>query len=628
MSRLISIENVCLSFSAAPVLDHVNLQIDERERICLIGRNGAGKSSLLKLIEGKQLADSGTIWRKPLLRLARLPQELPREAHLTVYDYVAQGLSQTGQLLTAYHAAAQRVAQDNSAQALAELTRLQQAIDACQGWQYEQQINTILTRLGLNSDTLLGELSGGWQRRAALARALVTNPELLLLDEPTNHLDIDMIQWLEDQLINATTGLLFVTHDRSLLQRLATRIIELDRGQLRSFPGDYNHFLRRKEELLEAEASANALFDKKLSQEERWIRQGIKARRTRNEGRVRALKALRKERAQRRDVPERARFTLNEHANSGKLVIEAEHITHQFDQKVVIRDFSVRIMRGDRIGLIGPNGAGKSTLLAILLGQLTPQQGQIKHGTHLHIAYFDQLRNALNPEQTVIDNLAYGAHEITLNGKKRHIISYLGDFLFSPERAMTPVKALSGGECNRLLLARLFMQPANVLVLDEPTNDLDIETLELLEDMLSEYSGTLLVVSHDRQFLDNSVTSTLAFTADGIIQEYIGGYEDFLRQRGQSQAVLAQEPSSTTMPKKSLSTVSTSSSSHRAIKQSVAKVMKRIAELEQEQQQLQSVVGQENFYTHNEQYRQTIFQRLGAIETKLQDAYREWENLE
>lgn len=530
MSNLITLDNIYLGFGLEPLLDHIKFQIAFGERVCLIGRNGAGKSSLLKVIEGTLLPDSGEIWRKPHLRLSRLAQELPQHATGTVYEFVAEGLADTGKLLTAYHELTHRLAHSHTENDLLQLERLQQSIDANNGWQYEQNINTSLERLSLVADQQVAELSGGWQRRVALAKALVSDPELLLLDEPTNHLDIEAIQWLEDQLLNCGVGLLFITHDRSLLQRLATRIIELDRGQLTSWPGDYANFLRRKEEMLHAEAKAHSDFDKKLAQEEVWIRQGIKARRTRNEGRVRALEALRITRAKRRDVQGKATFNVNEAEKSGQLVVEAQHITHGFNEKVVIKNFSMRIMRGDRIGLIGPNGIGKSTLLNILLGELKPQQGSIKLGTKLQIAYFDQLRQSLELEKSVLDNVAQGSEFIEINGKRRHIISYLGDFLFTPQRALTPVKALSGGECNRLVLARLFTQPANLLVLDEPTNDLDIETLELLEDLLCSYQGTLLLVSHDRTFLDNVVTSTLVFEGNGKIAEYIGGYQDWLRQ--------------------------------------------------------------------------------------------------
>jgi len=531
MSNLIGLDDVSLAFGLDALLDHVKLHITPGERVCLIGRNGAGKSSLLKIIEGTLLPDSGSVWRRPHLRVARLEQELPRSSQKTVYEFVAEGLAEAGALLAAYHAKTHQLSISPSEAALKELEHLQHKIDALGAWQSEHEITTILTQFELDPERPIAELSGGWQRRAALARALVTAPELLLLDEPTNHLDIEAIKWLEDHLLNNKIGLVFITHDRALLQRLATRIIELDRGQLSSWPGDYQNFLTQKAALLEAEATKNALFDKKLAQEEKWIRQGVKARRTRNEGRVRALEALRLERTKRREVEGKVSFNVKDADKSGQLVIEANNISQQYHDQNIIKNFSLRVMRGDRIGLVGPNGIGKTTLLNILLGQIAPQKGTVKIGTKLETAYFDQRRAALDLEKTVADNVSPGSTTVEINGQKRHIISYLGDFLFTPQRALTPVKALSGGECNRLLLARLFSRANNLLVMDEPTNDLDIETLELLEEILCNYQGTLLLVSHDRQFLDNVVTSTLVFEGEGKIEESIGGYQDWLQQK-------------------------------------------------------------------------------------------------
>jgi len=526
MTHLISLEDVDLAFGLDALLDHVKLQISAGERVCLIGRNGAGKSSLLKIIEGQLLPDGGSVWRKPHLRIARLEQELPRNENITVYEFVAEGLAETGKLLAAYHHLIQNLQEKD----FPKLERLQQEMDAKHAWQFETNMNKILQRLELPADKPVSALSGGWLRRAALAKALVASPELLLLDEPTNHLDIEAIQWLEEQLLGCDAGIIFITHDRALLQRLATRIIELDRGQLTSWPGDYQNFLQRKEELLNAEAQQNAVFDKKLAQEEIWIRQGIKARRTRNEGRVRALEAMRATRAQRREVQGKANFDLNAAEKSGQLVVSVKNISQRYHDRDIIKNFSIDIMRGDRIGLIGPNGIGKSTLLNILLGNLIPDQGTVKLGTKLQVAYFDQLRQALDLEKTVVENVVQGTDFLEVNGKRLHVISYLADFLFSPQRARTPVKALSGGECNRLLLAKLFSMPANLLVMDEPTNDLDIETLELLEELLGDFPGTLLLVSHDRAFLDDVVTSTLVFQGQGKIKEYVGGYQDYLRQ--------------------------------------------------------------------------------------------------
>lgn len=622
MSNLFTLDNVCLAYGLDSLLDHVKLQVTTGERVCLIGRNGAGKSSLLKIIEGAQLPDSGVVWRKPHLRLARLEQELPRDTPLTVYEFVAEGLAETGKLLAEYHSLTQHFKPED----FDKLERLQQQIDAKNAWTFEQNIQNILTRLELSADQRVAELSGGWQRRVALAKALVISPELLLLDEPTNHLDISAIQWLEEQLIASNTGLIFITHDRSLLQRLATRIIELDRGQLTSWPGDYENFLRRKEEMLHAEAQQNAEFDKKLAQEERWIRQGIKARRTRNEGRVRALEALRLERSKRREVQGKANFDVNEAQKSGKLVVEAKNVSHKFNDHYVVKDFSLRILRGDRIGLLGPNGVGKSTLLNILLGKLVPQQGTVTQGTKLEIAYFDQLRQALDLDKTVVENVVQGTDFLEVNGKRLHVMSYIADFLFTPQRARTPVKALSGGECNRLLLARLFSQPANLLVLDEPTNDLDIETLELLEELLNNYQGTLLIVSHDRTFLDNVVTSTLVFEGNGEIQEYIGGYKDWLRQ---SQVKPTSSVDKTKVEKtEAIKKTSTSKKLSFKEQKELEELPKKIEVLEKEQAELSAITANADFYQQDPQKIAVTMERLKALETELLNAYKRWEELE
>lgn len=621
MSHLILLDQICLAYGLDPLLDHVKFQITPGERVCIIGRNGAGKSSLLKVIEGTCTPDSGTVWRRPHLKIGRLAQELPQHAAGTVYEFVAAGLSEVGELLAAYHALTQTLAAHDE-KGLLELNRLQHAIDVKQGWHYEQQINTILSRLDLDPTVRVADLSGGWQRRVALAKALVGSPDLLLLDEPTNHLDVEAIDWLENQLI-ATSGisLLFITHDRALLQRLATRIVELDRGHLTSWPGDYANFLRRKEEMLHAESQQQVEFDKKLAQEERWIRQGIKARRTRNEGRVRALEAMRRERLQRRELQGKATFNINEAIQSGRLVIEAKDISHSFNHKRIIDHFSISIMRGDRVGLIGPNGAGKSTLLNILLGKITPDEGSVRLGTQLHIAYFDQLRQTLNLEQTVVENVAEGSDFIEINGAKRHIMSYLNDFLFTPERARTPVKALSGGECNRLLLARLLSQPANLLVLDEPTNDLDIETLELLEELLSHYPGTVLLVSHDRAFLDNVVTSTLVFTGEGKIEEFVGGYQDWLRQRALPTVEAKTAKPTVTKPVKEKQKLSYKE------QRELAELPQKIAALEEQQTELQAKINAPDFYQQPYATVTEILQQLEAVETELLTAYERWEKL-
>jgi ATP-binding cassette subfamily F protein uup len=626
VSHLITLDNVSLAFGLDHLLDQAKLQISSGERVCLIGRNGAGKSSLMKIIEGNMLPDSGTIFRSPNLRIARLAQELPQHSTGTVYEFVADGLAEMGKLLADYHALIQRLEHSHTEDDLVQLERLQHAIDANNGWHFEQDIKNVLIRLELDPDQNIADLSGGWQRRAALAKALVISPELLLLDEPTNHLDISAIQWLEDQLLACDTGLLFITHDRSLLQRLATRIIELDRGQLTSWPGDYTNFLRRKEEMLHAESQHNAEFDKKLAQEEKWIRQGIKARRTRNEGRVRALESLRIERSKRREVQGKASFNVNEAQKSGRLVVEAENISQSFGDKTVIKDFSVRIMRGDRIGLIGPNGVGKSTLLNILLGNNAPEHGKVTLGTKLQVAYFDQLRQALDLNKTVIDNVAQGSDMIEIDGKKRHIISYLGDFLFTPQRAMTPVKSLSGGECNRLLLARLFSQPSNLLVMDEPTNDLDIETLELLEELLNSYEGTLLLVSHDRAFLDNVVTSTLVFEGEGKIEEYIGGYHDWLRQR--KVPVSATKPATPKVATPEKAKPATTKKLSLKEQKELSELPKLIEKLEAEQAKLQAITLEPPFYQQDQKTIADSLDKLNKLTAELEQTYSRWEELE
>lgn len=524
---LIQFDQVSLSFGARAILDRVDLQIEPGERIGLVGSNGAGKSTLLSVVAKRQDIDSGVYRRDPVARIAELPQSLPAADERSVRSVVAEGLADLQALRSQYD---ELLAVGDEA-AMAQLEKLQHELEARDAWQLEQRIDRVMTELDLPGDKLMSELSGGWRRRAALGAALVQQPDLLLLDEPTNHLDIETIEWLEQVLLNFRGGLLFISHDRALVDRIATRIVELDRGMIASFPGNYTQYLERKEKMLEDEARHNAEFDKKLAQEERWIRQGIKARRTRNEGRVRALKQLRVERSERRERQGKARFDVEEAVRSGKLVAELKNVNLEFSGQQIINELSVRIQRGDRIGLIGPNGAGKSSLLRVVLGEQAPDSGSVRTGSQLVVGYFDQLRGQLNPEKSIIDNVSGGRESIDINGRSRHIISYLQDFLFTPERARTPVKALSGGETNRVMLAKLFSQPSNLLILDEPTNDLDVETLELLEEILTEYQGTLLLVSHDRQFLDNIVTSTLVFEGEGKISEYVGGYNDWVRQR-------------------------------------------------------------------------------------------------
>ncbi|WP_136254244.1 ATP-binding cassette domain-containing protein [Onishia niordana] len=524
---LLRLEQLQLAYGPQVLLNGADLVLERGERLALVGRNGTGKSTLLKLISGEVLADGGSLWRAPGLKIGVLEQDLPNASGETIFDVVAQGLPEAGSLLAEYHHLIMDADPD-----MTRMERLQTQIESIDGWSFHQRIDTVLTRLGLPADDAMEALSGGWRRRVALARALVAEPDLLLLDEPTNHLDLDTIAWLEEQLASFNGAVLFITHDRAFLSRLATNILELDRGRLGRYPGDYAKYQEQKTHELEVEARENAEFDKKLAQEESWIRQGIKARRTRNEGRVRALEQMRRERGQRRERQGKANLSVDTGERSGKQVVELKGVSQAFGSDYVVRDLSLEIQRGDRIGLIGRNGAGKTTLLKILLGELEPQEGKVKLGTKMQVAYFDQLRAGLELEKTVYDNVAQGSDRVSVGGKDRHVISYLQDFLFTPERARQPVKALSGGESNRLLLAKLFTQPANVLVLDEPTNDLDVETLELLEELLLDFDGTLLLVSHDRAFMDNVVTGVLAFEGDGIVREYVGGYSDWVRQGG------------------------------------------------------------------------------------------------
>ena len=527
---LLKLTQVSLAYGATPLLEEVSWQIARGERVCIIGRNGTGKSSMMHLVKGSRLADTGEIWRAPGLKIGELPQELPVADDKTIFEVVAEGLDGVGALLAEFNHISQNIQTDED---LNKMMHVQQELEARDGWRLQQLVDSTLSRLQLPADKKMNELSGGWRRRVLLAQALVAEPDLLLLDEPTNHLDIGAIAWLEDALLNFQGAVLFITHDRAFLQNLATRILELDRGHLIDWNGDYASFLEHKEQQLAAEETANALFDKKLAQEEVWIRQGIKARRTRNEGRVRELKALRVERSQRRERQGAANINIGAAEKSGKQVIVVNKVSfaHQGGREL-IKDFSMVLQRGDRIGLLGANGSGKTTLLKLLLGDLQPTKGTIEVGTKLEVAYFDQLRHQLDPEKTVIENVGEGSDTIMINGQSKHVLSYLGDFLFSPQRARTPVKALSGGERARLLLAKLFTRPANLLVLDEPTNDLDVETLELLEEVLMEFKGTVLIVSHDRAFLDNVVTSTLVFDGSGKVREYVGGFDDWLRQGG------------------------------------------------------------------------------------------------
>jgi len=522
---LIKMSSLNHHYGEQVIFDHLDLQLDPGDRLCVIGRNGVGKSTLLKVMSGQISVDSGSIWRDPGAVIADLSQDLPVAEDMSIYDFVAAGLPQVVADLALYEKAS--IEHD-----MAAMERLQHRIEAADGWSLQNRIEQVLTRLELEGSVNMRSLSGGWRRRAALAQALVTKPDVLLLDEPTNHLDIAAIQWLEEQLNSFAGAIVFITHDRAFLKKVANEIAQLDRGHLTLWEGNYEAYLAFREHQLETEARHEALFDKKLAQEETWIRQGIKARRTSNEGRVRALKKLREERAQRRARPQLAKIEHGAEAASGKLVAELVDVNFNYGNQAIVRNFSCTILRGDKVGLLGPNGIGKSTLLKLILGELEPQNGQVRLGTKLSVAYFDQMRDQLDLEKSAIDNIAEGRDTVEINGKSKHVISYLQDFLFSGERARTPIKALSGGERNRILLAKLFSKPSNLLVMDEPTNDLDAETLELLEDLLINFDGTLLLVSHDRDFLDNVVASTIAFEGGGVLREYVGGYSDWKRQGG------------------------------------------------------------------------------------------------
>jgi ATP-binding cassette subfamily F protein uup len=627
MATLLTLRDISLSYSGPQLLDRVSLAVSENERICLIGRNGEGKSTLLKVIAGLVQADEGEKQVTAGTRISYLPQEVPTDLEGSTFEIVATGLDELSGLLVSYHAATQAVMQDPSEQNLDRMAKAQHALEDAGGWQFEQQVETTLSKLSLDPDERFESLSGGRKRRVLLARELVRAPQLLLLDEPTNHLDIDSINWLEEFLASWNGSLLFITHDRAFMQRLATRIIELDRGRLTDWPGDYRNYLRRREERAHAEAKANERFDKKLAQEEVWIRQGIKARRTRNEGRVRQLQAMREAYRQRRKGQGEARINLQQADRSGKLVVEIENVSYSWGDLEVIRDFSTTILRGDKIGIIGPNGCGKSTLLGLLLGKLKPTSGHIRLGTGLEVAYFDQLRASLEMEKSVQDNVGGGSDKVEINGKSRHIISYLQDFLFTPDRVRQPLNALSGGERNRVLLAKLFTKPANLLVLDEPTNDLDVETLELLEELLSNYQGTLLLVSHDRAFIDAVVTSTLVFEGNGIISECAGGYQDWLREKamaGQEVMATSAEGPSAKKPKQKSAAGKRSYKLQRELEQ----LPGTIERLEKEIEALHTLLADPELYRENAARVPDLKEQLSAREHELEQVFERWEELE
>jgi ABC transport system ATP-binding/permease protein len=621
----LTLDRASLAFGDAPLLDRADLALDAGERVALIGRNGSGKTSLFKVLAGQQALDDGTVWRSPGLRVAFVAQEPPLDPQHTVYEAVAAGLGHLQRTLTEYHRLTQSLS--TSAADLERLHALQHELEYGDGWRINSRVEALIDRLALPADSLVGELSGGLRKRVALAQALACDPEVLLLDEPTNHLDIAAIEWLQDLIRSFNGATLFITHDRRFLDEVATRVIELDRGKLSTFNGTYAEYQRRKVEMLNSEALANERFDKLLAQEEVWIRKGIEARRTRNEGRVRRLQELRRERRERRDRAGQVEFALAQGERSGRMVAELHDVSKSFDRPI-IRDFSTRIIRGDRIGLVGPNGAGKSTLLKLILGEIQPDSGRIRHGTNLEVAYFDQLREQLDEEATLVDTISKGADYIEIGGTKKHVMSYLGDFLFRPERARAKVSALSGGERNRLLLARLFSRPANVLVLDEPTNDLDIETLELLEDLLQDYDGTLFLVSHDRAFLDNVVTSVIAFEGDGVLREYVGGYSDWVRQRP---APVAPEQPKAEPPRSSpMQTASRAKPAKLSFKEmrELEALPSTIEALEREQSEIMAQLGDSELYRADPDKVKTLQQRYSDIESELMQSLARWEALE
>ncbi|RPH21702.1 ABC transporter ATP-binding protein [Buttiauxella warmboldiae] len=627
---LISMHGAWLSFSDAPLLDNTELHIEENERVCLVGRNGAGKSTLMKILNREVPLDDGRMIYEQDLIVARLQQDPPRNVAGTVYDFVAEGVEEQAEHLKAYHDISHKVMTDPSDKNLNEMARIQEILDNQNLWQLESRITEVLLQLGLDADTELSALSGGWLRKAALGRALVSSPRVLLLDEPTNHLDIEAIDWLEGFLKEFQGSIVFISHDRSFIRNMATRIVDLDRGKLVSYPGDYDQYLLAKEEALRVEDLQNAEFDRKLAQEEVWIRQGIKARRTRNEGRVRALKAMRNERSARREVLGSAKMQVEEAARSGKIVFEMEDVCYSIAQRALVKDFSAQVQRSDKIALVGPNGCGKTTLLKLMLGQLEADSGRVHCGTKLEVAYFDQHRAELDPDRTVMDNLAEGKQEVMVNGKPRHVLGYLQDFLFHPKRAMTPVRALSGGERNRLLLARLFLKPSNLLILDEPTNDLDVETLELLEELIDGYQGTVMLVSHDRQFVDNTVTECWIFEGEGKIGRYVGGYHDAKGQ--QSSAHSLRQPvtdkAQNSQPAKAEAVKRASSKLSYNLQRELEQLPQRLEQLEAELEVLQAKVGDAEFFNQPHDVTQKTLSDMSAAEKALEEAFERWEYLE
>lgn len=626
--ELIRINKAQLAFGTNPILDNTDFQLNSGERVCIVGRNGAGKSSLLKVISGDITLDDGQVQLVNNIVVARLEQDPPRGETGSVYQFVSAGLGHIKQLISQYNELSEQIADNLSV--MAKLDKIQNELEQCHGWDIENRIAQVLSKLDLDPEQTVDKLSGGWLRKVALAKALVTQPDVLLLDEPTNHLDIDAIAYLETFLKEFSGAIIFISHDRAFIRSMATRIVDLDRGQLVSFPGDYENYLLEKQRLLEVESQQNALFDKKLAQEEVWIRQGIKARRTRNEGRVRALKELRKQRKARIDAPKNANMTIQQGEKSAKKVFEAKNISYSIKEQQLIKSFDALVTRQDRIALVGPNGVGKSTLIKLLLEQLTPDSGSVYVGENLHIAYFDQHRLALNLEASVQDNVADGKQELTYNGATRHVLSYLQDFLFAPARSRTPVKALSGGEKNRLLLAKLFVKPSNLLILDEPTNDLDVETLELLEELVANYQGTVILVSHDREFIDNTATSIWAFEGAGYINKVVGGYQDYqsylvrreLNRTEQVKAVEVVEPKSSKPVNKSKKKLS-----YKEVRE-LESLPDLVEQLEQEIELLQQQVNEPDFFKNDGEFTKEKLNHLAELESKHEDLFFRWQELE
>ncbi|MFK3863877.1 ATP-binding cassette ATPase Uup [Pseudoalteromonas rhizosphaerae] len=632
---LIRISKAQLAYGTHPLLDNADAVIETGERVCVVGRNGAGKSTLLKVLDGQVILDDGEINQLGSIKISRLEQDPPKGASGSVFDYVAQGMPEIANLLIDFHHVSTELQTDCTDKLLNKLERLSNQLEAADGWRFDSRIQLVLTQLELAPEAKLESLSGGWLRKVALARALVSEPDLLLLDEPTNHLDMESVMWLEQFLKEFKGGIVFISHDRAFIRAVATRILDLDRGKLISYPGDYATYLEQKAHDLKVEETQNALFDKRLAEEETWIRQGVKARRTRNEGRVRELKQLRNERKQRVDQVGKTDFNIETADRSGKLVFEAKHLNHAFNKdKVIAQDFSTLVMRGDRIGLVGPNGIGKTTLLKLLFGDIEADAGIVKQGVNLEFAYFDQYRQKLDEEATVQDNVAEGKQEVMMGGRSRHVLGYLQDFLFPPARARTPVKALSGGEKNRLLLAKLFLKPSNILVLDEPTNDLDIETLELLEDIINQYQGTVLIVSHDREFIDNTCTSVWAFEGNGVITDIVGGYSDYeayanyLAQEQKKQLTTPAKKEAVVAPAPVAKADNKSNKLSYKLKLELEQLPSKLEQLEQALEAQQVVVNDADFFKQDASATTKELNHLAQLESDLEAALERWEELE